>query len=217
MSSREPIFIVGVQRSGTTLLSALLSAHSELSCGPETHFFRRLAEIEPLNLLEQQSWPELARDFVLSITHTNFLTEDRTPLVDKYQLNEEDISHYLKNHQPSVQTMLSSVTEQYMKKVGKKRWVEKTPDHILYLEMIRQYFPSSPIIRIVRDPRAVASSLTKVPWGAESFLHALISWKNIDLASNDFFLSDILSYTLYFEDLLKVAQTGIDKSLSLPR
>ena len=41
-----PIFVVGVARSGTTLLSAMLSAHSRLDCGPESRFFARYRHLD---------------------------------------------------------------------------------------------------------------------------------------------------------------------------
>ena len=41
----RPIFIVGCQRSGTTLLRLILDAHPNLSCGPETRFLEDLARI----------------------------------------------------------------------------------------------------------------------------------------------------------------------------
>lgn len=39
MTIEAPIFVVGVPRSGTTLLQSLLSAHSSTYSLPETHFF----------------------------------------------------------------------------------------------------------------------------------------------------------------------------------
>ena len=36
----EPIFIVGVGRSGTSLLQAMLNAHSKITFTPETHFIK---------------------------------------------------------------------------------------------------------------------------------------------------------------------------------
>jgi Sulfotransferase family len=42
--SRPPIFIVGCQRSGTTLLRLILDAHPNISCGPETLFLVEFAE-----------------------------------------------------------------------------------------------------------------------------------------------------------------------------
>ncbi len=43
--SRRPIFIVGCQRSGTTMLRLMLDSHSQISCGPETRFLEDLERI----------------------------------------------------------------------------------------------------------------------------------------------------------------------------
>lgn len=40
-----PIFIVGCQRSGTTLLRLMLDSHPNISCGPETRFLEDLAKV----------------------------------------------------------------------------------------------------------------------------------------------------------------------------
>jgi hypothetical protein len=40
-----PVFIVGCQRSGTTLLRLMLDAHPHISCGPETRFLTDLARV----------------------------------------------------------------------------------------------------------------------------------------------------------------------------
>jgi hypothetical protein len=42
---RPPIFIVGCQRSGTTLLRLILDSHPHISCGPETRFLRSFKAI----------------------------------------------------------------------------------------------------------------------------------------------------------------------------
>ena len=41
MAQDRPIFVVGYQRSGTTLLQALLGAHHRIAGPPETHFIFR--------------------------------------------------------------------------------------------------------------------------------------------------------------------------------
>lgn len=53
--TRPPIFIVGCQRSGTTVLRLMLDSHSGISCGPETRF---LADMERI---VSADWPRLAR------------------------------------------------------------------------------------------------------------------------------------------------------------
>jgi hypothetical protein len=200
--SAEPIFIVGVQRSGTTLLAAMLAAHSRLSCGPETHFFRRLAKVDASRLCDPETWPQPAIDFVTSINHTGFVSRERTALIAKYNLERDGVAAYLRDREPSVAAALSSVTEQYMWAKSKLRWVEKTPDHILHTATIRQHFPRSPIIRIVRDPRDVALSLMKVPWGVKSLVEGLIYWERLDRVSREFFAADSRSLTIRFEDLI---------------
>jgi hypothetical protein len=42
---QQPIFIVGCQRSGTTLLRLMLDSHPNISCGPETRFLEGLSKV----------------------------------------------------------------------------------------------------------------------------------------------------------------------------
>jgi len=209
--SNEPIFIVGIPRSGTTLLAAMLAAHSRLSCGPETHFFRWLSRTDVRRLCESQTWPEPAADFIRSIRHKAFLPGTARTLLEKYEIPEGSIPAYLQTKAPSVPSMLCSVTEQYMKAKGKARWVEKTPDHLRYLSSIREYFTDSPIIRIVRDPRDVALSLMRVPWGARSLLEGLLHWQRLDSMSREFVGTDRLAYTVRFEDLVSSPREELRK------
>jgi hypothetical protein len=209
--NNAPIFILGVPRSGTTLLAAMLAAHSRISCGPETHFFRKLASVDVEKLVSRSNWPQEALAFVCSIQHTSYSEAQSVPLLQKYCLVAEQIDAYLREKEPSIPNILASVTEQYMQAMGKSRWAEKTPDHLLCLRQVRQHFPDSPIIRIIRDPRDVAISLTKVPWGAMSYLEALLLWKRMDEASDSFFQTDPLSYTLQYERLITAPEDELTR------
>ena len=69
--STAPVFVVGGPRSGTTLLSAMLAAHSAFDCGPETHFlsrWSRMAQSERERILDPADWPERATAFVASLS-----------------------------------------------------------------------------------------------------------------------------------------------------
>jgi hypothetical protein len=208
---KEPIFIVGVPRSGTTLLAALLAAHSKLSCGPETHFFRKLPISNLESLIDAVTWPEQAIEFICSITHNSFSESKKTHLIDKFQIDKKQVEEYLKGKPPSIANVLASVTESHMLAMKKSRWVEKTPDHIEYVHLIRKYFPRSPIIRIIRDPRDNALSLVKMPWGPATIPEALFYWKRLDDLSKDFFQEDPLSYTILYEDLLLSLKEQLEK------
>jgi hypothetical protein len=210
----EPIFVVGVGRSGTTLLAAMLAAHSRLSCGSETHFFRRLSEIDPRSLCDRTTWPRPAVEFLASIRPTGIQSGRPEALLEQYQIEGREVETFLAEREPSIAAILASVTEQFMRARGKQRWVEKTPHHLMDGAAIRAAFPRSPIIRIVRDPRDVALSLMKVPWGARTFFEAILYWERIHRAGVDFFAADRLSYTLRFEDLLAAPVEQLRKTCS---
>jgi hypothetical protein len=44
-TASRPIFVVGCQRSGTTLLRLMLDSHPNISCGPETRFLADFAKV----------------------------------------------------------------------------------------------------------------------------------------------------------------------------
>ncbi|MCG5456554.1 sulfotransferase [Micromonospora sp. PSH03] len=50
-----PIFLVGCQRSGTTMVRLVLDSHSRISCGPETRF------LPDLRRIVGRDWERLAR------------------------------------------------------------------------------------------------------------------------------------------------------------
>ncbi len=54
--ANSPIFIVGCQRSGTTLLRLILDSHPNISCGPETRFLEDLAKVT-----REPFWPHMAQ------------------------------------------------------------------------------------------------------------------------------------------------------------
>jgi hypothetical protein len=205
VDDKPPIFIVGVPRSGTTLLAAMLNAHSRLSCGTETRFFRFLSGVDLDELCDQRTWPDMAVDYLFSLKLVD------KPVPEHYAVTKEQIYTYLRVHPPTIPSILSSLTELFMRKEGKCRWVEKSPEHLLYVDEIRKYFPQSPIIRIVRDPRDVALSLVKAPWAPPDYLDALLYWCDYDERSEGFFQYDRKSYTIFYENLVQSPESELRK------
>lgn len=201
----DPIFVVGVPRSGTTLLASMLASHPRMGCGPETSFFNELTRVEPRRLLNRRTWPMAAVHFLSSIKLGG------EPVPSRYCLSQEDMLRFLENRRPSVCAMLEVLTEQYIERVGKIRWVEKSPSHVLRGPEIRNQYPNAPIIRIVRDPRDVALSLEKVPWGVKSFVEGLLYWREFDEGGNAFMERDSKTLTMRYEDLLKEPVTVLTR------
>lgn len=92
-----PIFIVGCQRSGTTMLRLVLDSHSRISCGPETRFLADMQRIVTTDWhrlqrygFEREEWLRRIADFFGGI-QTDYAQRrgkprwaDKTPL---YALN----------------------------------------------------------------------------------------------------------------------------------
>jgi hypothetical protein len=198
-SAQPPIFVVGVARSGTTLLSAMLAAHSRLDCGPESRFFARFRHLDARQrraTLAQASWPGPAVDFIDSLRNRGH------PVVGLFGLELADVREYLAARPPSLAAMLESLTVLHARRAGKMRWVEKTPRHLLMTELLRRLWPDARIVRIVRDPRDVALSLAGLPFAKESVVGNLVRVDQDDRASRDRVASDPLAMTLRYEDLV---------------
>jgi hypothetical protein len=200
---RPPIFVVGFPRSGTTLLSAILGAHSKISCGPETEFFWSLpGGSRTKRIYRAGTWPEEAANYLFSCSQDKL-----TPEI--YGITRDEIISFLKRRARSLSAILESITEPFMKRAGKVRWAEKTNRHLLCLRDIRRCYPSAPIVRILRDPRDSGLSLMSQEWSkgligvpSVSLAAALLYWRHFDDSSARFFETDRNSMTLRFEDLV---------------
>jgi hypothetical protein len=194
---QPPIFVVGFPRSGTTLLAGLLSAHSRMICGPETEFFTDLESANRGNrLCRSAAWPEEASNYIYSIY-------DDGSVLANYGVTRAEFAETLRQRERSPQAILEGLTETYMRQHGKQRWIEKTPTHLIRTRTIRRHYPDAPIVRILRDPRDVALSMLKVPWGPRSYAAAILEWQFFDERSAPFFEADSNTMTLRFEDLLQ--------------
>jgi hypothetical protein len=199
LAPSPPIFIVGTPRSGTTLLATLLASHSQISCGAETHFFpyleahhRHLAAV-----LRDRAWPAKATEFVTAIA------VDDHPIYTLLGLSPATIAAYLGDRRPSIQALLESLTDTHRQALGKTRWAEKTPNHILHLAPLRRLYPAAPVIRLVRDPRDVALSMAaKLPWASDRPLDNAYLIDRWDQRGEEFCQGDRLTYTLQYETLV---------------
>jgi len=193
----QPIFVVGVPRSGTTLLAAMLAAHSRLGCGPETNFFALLGRADRRALFSRATWPQRALEWLSSP-----LLEGES-LLRRFELERSQLEWRLKSGRRTPEGLLTALMEAHLAAVGKARWIEKSPVHALHLETLRRWFPAAPVVRIVRDPRDVALSVAGVPWGPGDYPGGLLYWRRFDERSARFFATDRCVLSVRYEDLLQ--------------
>lgn len=134
-----PFFIVGCGRSGTTLLRTMLDHHPQIGIPQESLFIvdylkvareRELADLKPLLVRE----PELGEWGI--------------------RVSIEDLEGCR-----TIAEAIDRLHRIYLEMYAKVRWGQKTPRFIRSVELLLEHFPDSRFIHLVRDPRAVVSSL----------------------------------------------------------
>lgn len=155
-----PVFVVGSPRSGTTVLGKCLAAHQGLAGDEESLFLLHLWEI-------------------FAQRHQGLFRKGWAPLSGF--LSAEDLLEEMGRFSDRVFGALC-------KRLGKPRVVDHTPVYGLLAPFINVLYPDAVYVHIVRDGRAVVSSL--VNSAAQGF-----KWADAEVESLGAMWSDIVSMT----------------------
>jgi len=161
----SPAFIVGMPRSGTTLLSMQLNRHRDVAVAPETHYYDKF---RPWRWPAERKLPDFIHKILSDpvLTAFEFTDFEVNDIVTRVQAGQNP------GHPRLLQLMLATWARRHRKTV----LVEKTPSHAFHLSQIRADFPGGRFLHVVRDPRDVLVSLREVPWRRRSVLGHVGDW-----------------------------------------
>jgi len=137
-SYTEPVFIVGMPRSGTTLLQGILCNSRKYFPMPETHFFSRVAYGLPENNFSREDREQMGR----ILKRKSKISVDKN-VWQGFQTQKE-IFEYL----------IGTFNKQ-----DKGTFLEKTPRHVYFYSQILKHYPDAKFICMIREPRNTVSSL----------------------------------------------------------
>jgi len=165
-----PIFIVGMPRSGTTLLSMIINAHSQVAIPPETHYFTKYWRFcRDRRCLENRARYLEFVDRLLS--SPEFGDMGLQPVEEKQiEVRLSDLSS------PDHTEVLSNIMENYASSKDAIRWGEKTPGHLSYIPTIASLFPTASFVCLTRDPRAIARSWQHMPGDRGNSFNTAMRW-----------------------------------------
>jgi len=144
---RAPVpFIVGVGRSGTTMLRLMLDAHPDLAIPPETHFVPALIEAIQGGASREKAVTEMA-----AVRQWGDLGIEPEEVLERWKS--------LDRFEPG--TALRSFYAIYTERQGKPRWGDKTPIYVKNMRRIESVLPEAHFIHVIRDGRDVALSRWK--------------------------------------------------------
>jgi len=146
----RPFFVVGVPRSGTTLLRFMLDGHPRLAVPGESHFIVTL-RVRRLRLRHR---PGLALEAILG--HPRFAEWGLDPDAVRAQAAEDGPVDFA--------GVVRTVFGAYARSQGKVRWGDKTPDYVSHMTMLARLFPDAQFVHIIRDGREMASACADYGW-----------------------------------------------------
>ncbi len=143
-------FVVGLTRSGTTLLRMMLDAHPELAVPPETHFVPALIKAASDDAVDGEA---LLAACTSHRTWGDFAISEQA-------LGERFAA--LDPGKPGVGgAAVRAFFELYAAAQGKRRWGDKTPAYMLSIARIGRALPEARFVHLIRDGRDVALSQTE--------------------------------------------------------
>jgi len=143
-----PVLVLGVRRSGTTLLRVMLDRHSKLAVPDESYFVPQLAD-RHLRHVDPDK-------FVDDLRRIDTLAEWDVPL--------ERVRARLTAGMP-IGAAIATVYAVYAEACGKPRWGDKTPMYMKNLRLLERLFPDALFVHLIRDGRDAALSFLSMPKG----------------------------------------------------
>lgn len=137
-------FIVGLGRSGTTLLRMMLDAHVELAIPPEQGFIPKVSDMD-----EERKKPR--RAFFKVVTKRLAWNDCGIP-PEVFEAELEKIPDFM------VSEGIRCFYRLYASRFGKVRYGDKTPPYRSHMPTIERLLPEARFVHLIRDGRDVALS-----------------------------------------------------------
>lgn len=164
-----PVFIVGMNGSGTTMLLDSLGRHSQLYGFPrETRLMPYVIKsTRQLGDLRDDETFKKAWNLATRISAIRFVNGgEPVPLPEDWRSMPRTIGD-----------IFDRIFREFAERQQKTRWCEKSPQHVQHLDLLQEVFPTAKFIHVIRDGRASAASFHR-RWRRTPRL-TIYRWKHV--------------------------------------
>lgn len=178
-----PIFVLGLQRSGTSWVANMLCQHSRcVGIQSEDHrgiheslFFSHFSQSYG-DLSDDQRYRRFLNDFAKS---------------DYFLLSNLPFEWLLKCRSRDYTRIFHELMEDVALREGATHWIEKSPHHSLHCEDLAKRFPNAAFVCVLREAVTLLPSLLNAPWRTAS----RYPWRFLTI------FRSCMSYTLFSKQL----------------
>jgi hypothetical protein len=162
MTLRAPIFVVGLPRSGSTLVSRLLNESSQILCVNDLYYLQAvLASGGFAGRLEGERATRMLDHLIgvvaeRSSSNDRFIGQFRLPGGALRGIRSEVAP--LVDRSPTWHELMDATLGRVARAAGKRVWADKTPQNFFHVETLRRAFPGARFVFVLRDPRSVLAS-----------------------------------------------------------
>jgi hypothetical protein len=171
----RPIFIIGSERSGTTLVLAILACHPRVAVPEVTWYYPRFRPYLHTygDLGAEQNFNTLAHEMAYALRVPFWRMPDANPATFG-----NEIAARAAEIDRSFAGVFAAMFERYAKHVNKPRWGEKTPGNVFYVDRILEDFPNAQFIYIYRDCRDASAEFIDSQFGPTNAYTAAEMWRD---------------------------------------
>jgi hypothetical protein len=149
--SRDPIFVVGTPRSGTTLTARILGNHPAIFMPGETHFmediFARRRQLgDPADRIAHERVVERLRTL-----YGRFYERRDQHRIEALFARSEFVEALDSAH--SYRDLLDTFMRWQMTVEGRRRWGNQVPRDLFELDRLFEFYPDARVVACIRDPR----------------------------------------------------------------
>ena len=173
MLKEKPVFVLGMHRSGTTMMMAMLGSHPRIAVPSEvSHYYQRFRPyiFTYGDLSNEENFRTLASEMVFGIVPPFFgMKVNPTTIVDEIVSEVKE---------QSFAGIFCAIFERYAREVGNKpRWGDKSPNSVFFIKQIKEDFPNAQFVYLTRDGRDNCAQMLQSPFGSNNIFCAAESWK----------------------------------------
>jgi hypothetical protein len=169
--AERPIFVVGSERSGTTLLMAMIGCHPRIAVPEVAWYYPRFRPY-------LHTYGDLANEANFAVLVDEMAHGLKTPYWDM-TVNPRTLTGELvaSARERSFAGAYCATLDRYAAEINKPRWGEKTPYNQFFIKEILDDFPNAQFVYIVRDGRDASADYLESSFGPTNIFCAAEIWR----------------------------------------